>query len=325
MAETFNNLTELIKKYDNFLLMTHKNPDFDGMGSAIALQQIIHSFKKESYICINKDEKNLSLLKAYNYIKKESLYFNTITKHKALQILNDNTLLIILDTHKKIITEVPELIDKAKNIVVLDHHIKSKDYIKNSILSYINSNLSSTVEIIANYAKHLNKTLHPLINTIMLVGLEVDTNSFKLKTTDKTYEVAAYLSRMGADNILKQELLKESKEIYLKRQKLIEKSTMINENMALCIADNQIYENKDLAAIAEELLQFENVEASFVIGKLSEDKTGISARSIGSIDVETIMSKLGGGGHFNEAATQITNNNLDEVKRLLLDTIGGIK
>ena len=95
--------------------------------------------------------------------------------------------------------------------------------------------------------------------------------------------------------------------------------------MALCIADNQIYENKDLASIAEELLQFENVEASFVIGNLNDNKIGISARSIGSINVESIMSKLGGGGHISEAATQITDSNLQEVEEMLLDAIGGIK
>ena len=156
----------------------------------------------------------------------------------------------------------------------------------------------------------------------MLVGLEIDTNNFKLKTTEKTYETAAFLAKIGADNIIKQELLQETKNEYIKRQKLIEKSFMVDKNLAMCVADNKIYENKDLASIADELLQFENVEASFVIGKLSNTKVGISARSIGKIDVESIMAKLGGGGHLTEAATQLENSTIAEAQKKLIEIIG---
>ncbi len=321
MEQIFNSLTQLIKEHNNILIMTHKNPDFDGMGSALGLQQIIYSFKKESYICMNNSELNNSLKKSYNLIKENNLYFNVVKKSNVDKLIDDNTLLIILDTHKKEMTEMPELIDKVNNIVVIDHHIKNKDYIKDYKLSYINESLSSTVEFMANYIKYLNKKIDSLFATFMLVGLEIDTNNFRLKTTDKTYEAAAYLIQLGADNILKQELLQENKDSYVKRQKLIEKSFMINKNMTLCILDNKIYENKDLASIAEELLQFEKVEASFVIGRIAKDIIGISARSIGKINVEEIMAKLGGGGHYTEAATQIKEKTIIEVERLLIDTI----
>ena len=321
MEEIFNSLTQLIKDHNNILIMTHKNPDFDGMGSALGLQQVINSFKKESYICINNSELNNSLKKSYNLIKENNLYFNYVKKSNVDELIDENTLLIILDTHKKEMTEMPELIDKVNNVVVIDHHIKNKDYIKDYKLSYINESLSSTVEFMANYIKYLNKKIDSLFATFMLVGLEIDTNNFRLKTTDKTYEAAAYLIQLGADNILKQELLQENKDSYVKRQKLIEKSFMINKNMTLCVLDSKIYENKDLASIAEELLQFENVEASFVIGKIAKDVIGISARSIGKINVEEIMAKLGGGGHYTEAATQIKDKSLIEVERMLLDTL----
>ena len=321
MEEIFNSLTRIIKEHNNILIMTHKNPDFDGMGAAFGLQQIINSFNKTSYICINNIEKNNSLNKAYKLIKEKNLYLNTINKSAVKNIIDDDTLLIILDTHKKQMTEIPQLVDKVKNIVIIDHHVKSKDYIKNYNLCYINSGLSSTVEFITNYIKYLNKTIDSLFSTFMLVGLEIDTNNFRLKTNENTYEAAAHLIKLGADNILKQELLQENKEIYLKRQKLISKSFMVNSNMILCIADEKIYENKDLAEIAEDLLQFENVEASFVIGKITNNIVGISARSIGKINVEKIMSKLGGGGHYTEAATQIKNKTIKDVQNLLLEQI----
>ena len=321
MEDVFKSLTQLIKENDNILIMTHKNPDFDGMGSAICLQQIINSFDKKSYICINNIEKNNSLKKCYDLIREKQFYFNTVKKINVDQLINENTLLIVLDTHKKEMTEMPFLIEKVKKIVIIDHHIKNKDYIDNYKLCYINSNLSSTVEFMTNYMKYLNKKIEPLFATFMLVGLEIDTNNFRLKTTDKTYETAAYLTNLGANNVLKQELLQENKEDYIKRQKLIERSKMINNNMILCTMDKAIYENKDLASIAEELLQFENVAASFVIGKISKTVVGISARSLGTIDVEKYMEKLGGGGHYNEAATQIKDKLIKDVKKLLLNVI----
>lgn len=321
MEEIFNSLTQLIKDHNNILIMTHKNPDFDGMGSALGLQQVINSFKKESFICINNSEKNNSLKKCYDLIKENNLYFNTIKKSNVDKIINDDTLLIILDTHKQEMVEIPELVNKIKNIIIIDHHIKNKDYIKDAKISYINEGLSSTVEFMANYIKYLNKQIDPLFATFMLVGLEIDTNNFRLKTTDKTYEAASYLIKLGADNILKQELLQENKESYIRRQKLIEKSYMVNKNMTICVLDSKIYENKDLASIAEELLQFENVEASFTIGKISKDTVGISARSIGKINVEEIMSRLGGGGHYTEAATQIKDKSIKDVEELLISNI----
>lgn len=323
MEKIFNKLTELIKNNDEIYIMTHYNPDFDGMGSAIALQQIINKFKKKSYIIKNVKAQDKSLNKAYKYLIDEGIEHCFINKTEALNNIKEDSVLIVLDTHKKQLLEIPDLVDKTDNVVVLDHHVKSKDNIKEGIISYINSNLSSTVELIAHYIKYLNFSINPLVATFLLIGLEIDTNNFKLKTTDKTYETAAFLSRQGADNILKQELLQEEKENYVEKQKLIEQSYMVKDHISLCIADAKEYANQDLAVVAEKLLQFENVEASFVIGKLKDERIGISARSIGTIDVEEIMQQMGGGGHLNEAATQIENSTIEEVKNQLINILGG--
>jgi len=322
MEKIFNKLTELIKTYDEIFIMTHRNPDFDGMGSAIALQQIINKFNKNSYIIKNSKDTDKSLSKAYKYLIDKDIKHNFINKTEAIDKIDENSLLIILDTQKQQLVEQPLLLEKTDNIVVLDHHIKSKDSIK-GIISYVNSTLSSTVEFIAHYMRYLNFNIDPLVSTFLLIGLEIDTNNFTQKTTDKTYETAAFLARQGADNVIKQEILQEEKENYIRKQKIIEKSTMINENMTLCIANEEILTNQDLAIIALKLLQFEDVEASFVIGKLKDNKIGISARSISKVNVEKIMNQLGGGGHLNEAATQIENSSLEEVKQKLLEVIGG--
>lgn len=314
METIYRTITELIKKYDNIIIMTHKNPDLDGLASSIALYQIIKSFKKNACIFNTTDKITSQVQKMYETLEQKGIELTFITEKNYQEMMGENTLIIIIDVHKKSIIEYPDLLKEASDVVVLDHHIKGQEYIKNTICSYINSNLSSMAEFMTGYIKYLNKPISSIIATLLLTGIEIDTNGFHNKTSEKTYEAAAYLSKIGADNILKQELLKESKEDFLKRQDLIKNSYMLNENIAMCILDSNNYTPKDLALISEELLQFDNVEASFTIGRLSDKIIGISARSLGKIDVETYMTKLGGGGHLTNAACQLENNSIEEVK-----------
>ena len=320
MDEIFKSLTNLIKTSDNIILMTHRNMDLDGFGASLGLYEIIKSFNKKPHIFISEKKNNKSILKAFKFLDNENIDY--ITKKNYQNYLNDKSLLIILDTHRFDIIEYPEILEKTNNVVVIDHHVKGLNYIKNTVLSYIDYKLSSTNEIIVNYIKYLNKKISPLVATIMLSGIEIDTNSFNLKTTSDTYEAAAYLMDQGALNELKQELLKESKEEFVRKQEFIKDSFMINDNMALCLLDDIIHDQEFLSSIADELLQFDGVKASFVIGKIDIDTIGISARSLDKIDVEEYMSKLGGGGHTNEAATQIKNSTIKDVSNKLLTIVG---
>lgn len=321
MEETFKKLTELIKNSYNIIFMTHQNMDLDGFASILALSEIVKSFKKDCFILINNQHKNVSIKKSFDQLEKDNISFNFIYKKDVNSYINRGTLLIILDVHKDTMIEMPSILTKINDVVVIDHHIKCKKYIQNTVLTYINSNMSSTIEIVSSYLKFLNKTVSPTIATMMLAGMEIDTNSFNVKTTSSTYEVAAFLLTMGADNVLKQELLKENKDEYIERQRYIESSYMFNENMAICSLDNKVVDNNTLAQIAESLLQFDNVEASFCIGYISKNKVGISARSIGKYDVECIMKALGGGGHTTEAATQIKNTNIESAVNMLTNEI----
>ena len=317
-------ITDLIKKYDNIIIMTHQNPDLDGLGASIALYQIIKAFKKEVYLFKTLDETTTPVQKMYEVLEQNKIEIESVNKRNYQHIITDDTLLFIIDVHKKTIIEHPTILKRVKNVVVLDHHIKSFGYIKNTISSYINSNLSSMAEFMTGYVKYKNQPLSPVIATILLAGMEIDTNSFNVKTPENSYAAAAYLAKIGADNILKQELLKENKEEFLKRQNFIKKSFMVNQNMAMCILDNNEYSPKDLATIAEELLQFENVEASFTIGNLSDKVIGVSARSLGKINVETYMAKLGGGGHLTDAACQLKNMTLKEAEKQVKKVINEV-
>lgn len=321
MEEIFKQLTQLIKNCDKVIFMTHQNMDLDGFASILALSEVVSSFKKDNYILIDNKFKNTSINKAFKNLKDNFIDFNYIYKKDVLKYLTNESLVIIVDVHKPTMVEMPSLLSRTDNIVVIDHHIKCKQYIQNTVLNYINSSMSSTIEIVSKYLKFLNKTINPIIATMMLAGMEIDTNSFNVKTTATTYETAAFLMNMGADNILKQELLKEDKEEYISRQKYIENSYMLNNNTAICTLDNKIVDNNTLAQIAEDLLQFDNVEVAFCIGYISKNKIGISARSIGKYNVERIMKNLGGGGHTTEAATQIRNINIESGLNMLMNEI----
>ena len=318
MQHLFEKLNEIINGYDSFIVTGHKDPDLDSLGSCLGLCEIIESFNKKVYLFI--DNKHLEIYnsninEAFERMERDIVCVNEKTYKK----IKGKTLLIITDTHIKERLECPEIVDNF-DTVVLDHHIKSKKYIKDTKFLYIDSNLSSMSELITYYAEYVNIDLDNVIATILLAGIEIDTNGFNLKTTSRTYEAASTLMEMGADSILKQELLKESKEDYLKRATYIGSSFMINENIAMCVI-NKLVTTKELAETAEELLNFEDVDASFVIGKLEEDLIGVSARSLGDIDVSETMKKLGGGGHSSNAATQIKDKTIKEVKQQIIDLI----
>ena len=313
MNSFFEKLDKEISKHKNIIIMGHTNPDLDCIGSSLGLYKAI---EKNVYIFKTKDKLNESMKKAFKELEQEEINFVDKTNYKEHL---EKPLLIITDLHRKSLLEYEEILEEIKDVVIIDHHIVGKDKIE-SKLEYIDSKASSATEIAVQYLKHKEKEVDNTIATIMLAGIEIDTNGYNMKTSEKTFKTAAFLMSMGADNILKQNILKISKEEYIKRTKQIEKSYLIN-NMMICKLHKKNYNPSYLATMSEDLLRFDKVETSFTIGKLSNGKIGISARSLGNINVETIMSKLGGGGHLTDAACQLENKTIKEAEKLLIKTI----
>ena len=317
MTEFFKKLDEQIKNHDNVIIIGHKNPDLDCIGSSLGLYKTI---EKECYIFKTTDKLNKSTKKAFDLIKEKNIEFIDKTNYKSII---KNTLLIVLDLYKKCLIENEEILEEIKDIVIIDHHIIGQDKIKNQ-LEYINPNASSATEIITQYMRYKNKTVDKEIATIMLAGIEIDTNGYNMKTTEETFNSSAFLMSLGADNILKQNILKETKEEYIKRTKLIEKSYMLDNKM-ICVLDDTVYNPSYLARMSEDLLRFDNVEASFTIGKIINDKIGISARSLGNINVENFMRELGGGGHLTDAACQLEDETLKEAEKKLIKVLKDVR
>ena len=261
MEKLFKKLNKIIDKYDNFILMGHRDPDLDALGSSLGLCEIIEKRKKDAYLFLDishLEEYNTNINVAFDKMEKDIRCINEKTYKKYI---TENTLLIVTDVHIKERLEYPEILDEV-DTVVLDHHIKSKNYIKDTIYTYIDSNLSSMSELITMYALYNKVDLDNVIASILLGGIEIDTNEYNFKTSAQTYEAAKTLMDMGADVILKQELLKKLKDtkhslmVYMcykdekiPYEEIVELMKQINEHFGKTTIDIAIVEhNQELKA-----------------------------------------------------------------------------
>lgn len=311
MTDLFNKLDVIFSRYDSFIIMGHVNPDLDSFGASLALYQRLKSINKQCYIFLEHDCSEYSNLMNKAMCKVDSVnYINSKSNVDFSKML-----LVILDVHQKNRLEYPNIINSINDIIILDHHIKDPKYINNTKLTYINSNLSSMIELMTYYLDYCEIKINSNLATIMLAGLEIDTNNYNLKTTSRTYKAASILMEMGADINTKRELLKESKDEFIKRADYIKNSYIINNNVAICILP-EISASETLAEVSDELLTFEDVEQSFTIAKLETGKTGVSARSLNNKDVLSVIKKLNGGGNKTNAATS-TNQTIEEIINII--------
>lgn len=306
-------LMDLIQESSDVIIMGHRNSDLDCIGSEIGVYKIADSIGKDCSIVLNKV--TTSIKTYYDRLINETDYADKIfiNSDVALSKIKENTLLVIVDTYKQSICECPELIDKAKKIVVFDHHRKSTEFIENAVLTYHEPYASSTCELITEMFLYMNKDIQ-LSKTEadgLLAGITVDTKNFAFKTGTKTFEAAAYLKRKNADTIRVKMLFQNSLEYYSLKAKVIEGTEIFNRNMAIAVSVKNVENPPLLAAqVSDELLNITGIEASFVLCE-NDGVINISARSLGKINVQLIMEKMGGGGHQTVSAAQVKENDMD--------------
>lgn len=312
-------LEELISEADKVMVMGHTNGDMDSMGASMGIYRLAKTLDKEAYIIYN--ESGVNLQSFVETATEETEYADAIiNKAEAISKITPETLLVIVDTHKNNYVEVPELLEETHKIVIIDHHRKSVDYIEEAILTFHEVYASSASELVTEILEYATKGVE--LTTIeaesLYAGIMMDTKNFTFKTGVRTLEAAAYLRKCGVDIIKVKKWFQSDLKTYNKISKIVEKVEMIEENIAISTYD-EIDKDANLicAKAADELLTISDITASFVMGQVG-DKVCISGRSIGDINVQVILEKLGGGGHITLAGAQVENMTMEETKQELI-------
>ena len=315
-------LEKLIIESKNVIIMGHTNPDIDSIGSSLGIYKIAKKLGKEAYIVNNKNTSSIDNL--MELIKKNDEYKDVfITKNEAISEISEETLLVVVDTHKSSYLEVPELLEETKNIVIIDHHRKSTEFIEKAILTFHEVYASSAAELVTELLQYISKEveLDTLETEALYAGIMMDTKNFTFKTGVRTFEAAAYLRKCGVDIIRVKKLFQSNLENYKTIAEIVKDVEIINETIGISVYDKEEKDtNLICAKAADELLTISDITASFVIGK-TENKVFVSGRSIGDINVQIILEKLGGGGHITVAGAQVEDKTIEEVKEELKEKI----
>ncbi|WP_240415771.1 DHH family phosphoesterase [Paenibacillus periandrae] len=299
-------LRDLIKECDKVIIMGHRYPDMDSIGAAIGVLKAAHVSNKEGYIVLEGVNPSIQKLMETIY-EDEKLNRWFITPEQAMQITNQRSLAVVVDTHKASMVAEPKLLQLTNRKFVVDHHRRGEEFIQDATLVYMEPYASSTCELVTELLQYFNDrlTMGVLEATALLAGIVVDTKSFSLSTGARTFEAASFLRRNGADSSLIQRLLKEDLEAYIQRAEVIKNAVVIYEHIALAVTEpNRKYPQLLIAQAADTLLTMTGVSASFVISERPDGLVGISARSLGQLNVQVVMERMGGGGHLTNAATQ---------------------
>lgn len=324
-----NALADIVNDSDKIIVMGHKRPDFDAVGACVGIYTFAKFLGKECYIILNDSDRDETIHKVMFEIdsQDEQLSKVFVDSDEAWELMTPQTTLIVVDTSDASRVIDAAILSKANKKVIIDHHRRGEDIITNPLLTYIEPYASSASELIAELIEYQTKIekISPIAATVMLGGIVVDTQNFSIRTGSRTFDAAAYLRSNGADPTKVKTILKETFENFMNRVEIINNSIQKTPEIIMAKApEDKYYTNVMLAQSADLLLTLKGIECSFAIGYLEEDKVGISARSLGKVNVQLIMEELGGGGHLANAATQIEGINLDEALERLNDAIDKI-
>lgn len=315
-------LRRLIESSNDIYVMGHNNPDMDSFGSALGIYDGVKSIGRDSYFILNGVNKSIENI--YNRTVELLPEFkdHVLTEEEALERITPSSLIIVTDNHRKNSTEAPKLLDKTDQIVIIDHHRRGKDYIKNATISYIEPYASSASELVTemlNYFDEDFKARSPVAEAL-LAGITVDTKNFVYQTGVRTFEAASILKRWGADSIIIKRMFKDDFEIVRYKSEVISEAIIFDNDVAIGHFNRDIDGSTLIASqAADDLLNIKGVKASFVL-TYSNEKIHISGRSLGDISVQLILERIGGGGHLTSAATQL-DMSMEDAENMLKKAI----
>jgi len=315
-------LRQLIEQSDDVLVMGHEMPDLDAMGSALGIYRCCKSLNKDVNIVLSKI--NAGIANLWTELQEDEEYETVfISPQEAVQKCGKNTLVVVVDTHRPAFTEAKQLIDKAEKIAIIDHHRRGTEFIEDAVITYIEPYASSTSELVTEILQYMFEK--PKIKQIeaeaLLAGIFIDTKNFSFQTGVRTFEAASYLRKMGADTTLTRQLFQDDMSTYLARAEVVKGAEMFKNHIAISVIP-QNAKNPALVAAqaADELLNIKGISASFVLSRIGDD-IFISGRSLGDINVQVVLEKLGGGGHLTVAGAQLSNVTLEEAIAMVKNAI----
>ncbi len=316
-------LKELIEGKERVVVMGHSIGDTDSFGASVGIYRIAKTLNRKAYVVLDKMNSSVTPIRE-RFNSKEYELDMIIDGEEAKEIVDESTLLVIVDVNRGSYTECPELIDQAQSVVVIDHHRQAGDAITKAVLFYIEPYASSASEMVAEISQYIGNglRLHPAEADAMYAGIMIDTNYFSNKTGVRTFEAMAYLRRNGADAVRVRKAFREDIEEYKVKAAAIQDTELYLEAYAIAESFAQGVESPTVLAakIANSLLDINGVKASFVLTKYN-GKVHISARSIDELNVQVMMERLGGGGHINVAGAQLKDISVGDAKNLIKETI----
>lgn len=315
-------LKDFIKNSDRVIFMGHSGADYDCFGAAIGLQRAVRTLNVKPYIIYDNNSPAVKML--YNDLKSMPEYKGMfISGDEALEILTQDTLVVILDTHRPSMLPCPTLTERAAKVVLIDHHRRSTDFINPCSLIYHEPYASSTCEMATELLEYMNvgSSLTTLEAECLYTGILMDTKNFIVKTGVRTFEAASYLRRLGLNTADTKKLFNVSKEDYDHRADIVKTAKVIAPQIAVARSYEKIPNIRVVASqAADEMLNIADIHASIVVYPI-ENAVGISARSLGDINVQLIMENLGGGGHSTVAGAQVKDKNIDMVVEDVINAV----
>ena len=314
-------LREMIKASDKVIFMGHSSADYDCFGAAIGLSRAVRLMNKKPYIVLDNSP---AVKPIYDEMMKHPEYQDTIINaNGAIELVEKETLLVILDTHRPSMLPAPDLLKKASKIVLIDHHRRSTEFIDNLSLSYLEPYASSTCEMVTEILQYIDdkKQLSNFEAKALYVGIFMDSKNFVTKTGIRTFEAASYLKRYGVNTMEVKRLFNLRFDDYVRRTEIIRHAEIWNSDMAVSVCTESYTNMRVISSqAADEMLNISGIKAAFVIYP-TDNGSAFSARSYPDVNVQLIMEKLGGGGHMTVAGCQIKGISVDEARNRLKDAI----
>ena len=317
---------EIIEDNEKVIIMGHSMPDADAFGAAVGVYRMVKFLDKKAYIILNTVTDSISMVvDRFRGDQAPAEYADMIvTSEQAMALYDENTVLVIVDVNRPGYTECPELLEIAKTKVLFDHHRQTSDSINDAVLSYIEPYISSACEMVTEMLQYVGDgvKLKSIEAEAMYSGIMIDTNNFTTKTGVRTFEAAAFLKRCGADVTRIRKAFRTDMEEYIAKAKAISTAEVFMEGFILaeCAADSVGSPTVLGAQVANELMDINNVKASFVFTDYN-NQIYISARSIDEVNVQVVMEKLGGGGHMSVAGAQLAGCTIEEAKQKVKEVL----